>query len=102
MNKEDLNGQVQQVLIEFESLGEIRPSSGWDQNLMNKLNTARHYTGAGSAFPRYTLLVAFIILINVGLFLKFVIHDLRQPSFRSEQLKSISTEFLINPTSETR
>jgi hypothetical protein len=102
MNREDLTGQVQQVLTEYESLGEIRPSAGWDQDLMNKLDSSRPSPGSVSVFPRYAVLVAFILMINLGLFLKFVIHDIRQPSLRSEQLKSISTEFLINPISETR
>lgn len=85
--------------MEFESMEEILPSSGWDQSLMARIAATK--TPAGSNIPpvKPALVLLFIILINVGAILTMISSTSRQSFSRSNELKMISKEFLINPTS---
>ena len=99
MKQQEINSRIQQTLHEFESLEIIQPSSDFNQLLMNKLASKsitpeKSYETAKSAVALF-----FIIIINIGIILSFITKDNGQSLLRGNELRAVSKEFLINPTS---
>ena len=98
MKESKLNNRVSEILKEFEGLEDIRLSSGWRQSLDRKLSSSKpgseqSYTGA-----KFSVLITFFVLINVGFVAKMLIGDYLPSHHRGAELKMISKDLLFNPT----
>ena len=98
MNKSAIDNKVLQKLKEFETIESIEPSADWNQSLLDKIE---HVNPSSSGFSsaKYTIVILFIILINIGFFLSTMFNNSQKVICRNNDLQVISKELLINPTS---
>jgi hypothetical protein len=99
MNESELNSKVFQKIKEFESIEDIFPSSEWNQELMRKLDSSSQFSSKTFPVAKYTFLIIFFILINVGFIITMMNKNTQSSNDRSQELQEISKEFLINPNS---
>lgn len=98
MKERDIDTRIMQTLKVFESLEDIQASPGFNQLLNdriagNRMAPETNYQTASSA-----VVLLFVILINIGIILTFSNISSRSLQ-RGNELRAISKEFLINPTS---
>lgn len=86
-------------LQEFESLEAITPSGEWTRSLMGRLSDSGVSRKPDFESSRVALVLILFILANVGILLTFITDGSRQSTQRETELRAISNEFLINPTS---
>jgi hypothetical protein len=98
MKETEFTDQVRLKLHEFETIDEIQPSSDWNQSLMNKLNSASSSV-PGMNVSGFTVLVLFIVFVNIGSMINTIIRTTDQTQQRDQDLKTVVREFLINPDS---
>jgi hypothetical protein len=99
MKESALSNKVLQKLKEFETIENLQPSADWTQSLMNKLDSAKPYPTSGFSATKFTVVLLFIILVNIGFILNAMIRDSHQSLYRDKELLVISNELLINPIS---
>ncbi len=99
MKKADLDNNAQRSLREFESLEDIQPSSEWTSSMMNRIAHSERPSKQGFNASGVALVLIFFILANIGVILTLISDGTRQSSARTSDLRAISREFLINPTS---
>ena len=100
MKKSELNINVQHALKEFESLENIQASEEWNDSLMARISSAKPYSNSRSYNTKFIVLILIIVLANVGLVLSTMKHGSKhQLISKNNDLKIISKELLINPTS---
>jgi hypothetical protein len=99
MNRSASEDKIKQMLHEFGEIQNIHASPGWNESLMNRLDSVKPATSSGSSSTGYGLLILLVILINLGFIFNTVINKPRQNLYKEFEMKSISEEFLINPVS---
>ena len=99
MEQSELHKKAMQTLKEFESLEDIQPSAAWNHSLMKRLESSRVHPASGTPVPKVAWVLLIFILANVGLILSMISGSNRQSFDRGKELRAISSEFLINPTS---
>ena len=99
MKESELNNKVQQALDEFETIGNIQPSSGWELSLMEKVSSTGYRPSSTFSKTKLVIVVMFFALINVGFFVSVMLHKSTQDLSTNRELQLISKELLINPTS---
>lgn len=99
MTDPDMNDLVLKKLNEFESLESIRPSAGWNESLVKKLDSARAHSISAHSFSGFTFAVILAVLINLGFILNSIIHNSDKSLYKDKEFQVISEELLINPIS---
>ncbi len=94
-----MNDLVLQKLKEYESLESIKPSAGWNESLMKKLDSARAHSISSHSFSGLTIAVILAVLINLGFILNSIIHTSNKSLYKDKEFQVISEELLINPIS---
>jgi len=97
MNSSKIDYKVSESLRMFENPGIIQPSDGWHDSVMQRFSA----THPNSAAPkiRFLVITFMIILINIGFFYNALVNNTDRKVSRYSDLKVISKEFMINPTS---
>jgi hypothetical protein len=93
-----LNNKAQQSLRDFESLEDIQPSPEWTRSMLDRLGNSVRQPKKSYPVAGIALVMIFFILANIG-FVLSVISDGTKSFNRENDLRAISKEFLINPTS---
>ena len=99
MKEAEKNNCVLQSLKEFETLEDIQPSSEWTRSMMTRLSQSGRPAKTSYQVSGATLVLIFFVLANIGVILTLISDGSRQSSTRTSDLRAISREFLINPTS---
>lgn len=99
MKESELHNQVSQKVREYETLADIEPSLNWDQSLMDRISNTSMSSSPGFSPMKSAAVLVLVVLVNVGIILTFLNNDNTRTLKRGNDLKKISTEFLINPTS---
>jgi hypothetical protein len=99
MKESELYNQVSQKVREFETLADIEPSYDWNQSLMDRISNTTIAPSSGFSPMKSAAVLVLVVLVNVGIILTFLNNDNTRTLRRGNDLKKISTEFLINPTS---
>ena len=98
MKESELHSKVSENLDRFDSMEDITPSDDWNRLLMSRIASETPRTGRTQPTWPVLVMLAFIV-INLGVILAFIGSDGSRSSSRSSDLKAVSSEFLINPTS---
>lgn len=101
MNANDLNQQVLKTLEAYETLAPIEPSGGWQDHVLAGIESARMHPERSGKPAGMIFLVLFFVLLNTGYFLTSYFYKSTTSDNREEDLQTISTELLINPSSVT-
>jgi hypothetical protein len=99
MKNNEIDGKVEDALDAFSHLEDITPTGDWNEAVMRRIASA---SGGEKTFyrkPKYVLVLAVIILINLGFYLNIYYDTKQKTDYRRLELKSISGDFLINPAS---
>ena len=99
MQEQELNNRVSQTLQEFESIENIQPSAEWNDSLMQRLSVAKQNSTTTFYLPKYAVVIAFVVMANIGFVFKTMMNDSQQTPSRDKELQVISKELLINPGS---
>ena len=99
MEQSELHNRAIQILKEFESLEDIQPTAAWNHSLMKRLESERVHPASGNPVPKVVWVLLVFILANVGIIFSMISDSSRQSLDRGKELRAISSEFLINPTS---
>jgi hypothetical protein len=97
MKESELSEGVNQILNEFGAIPDIQPSEEWRLSLMNRLGSSRTSSISNPSLSRYSIMVLFIILVNLGFILNTVMRNSSKAQFRDMELNAVSHELLINP-----
>lgn len=97
MEQTEINNQVSQKLMEFESLGLILPSEDWNKSLTERLSSVRPGFSSIVSSAKFAIAVLLISIINVGFILTVLFNDSQQDTRHNTELQIISNELLINP-----
>jgi hypothetical protein len=86
---------VNKIIEEFESIGNISPSENWDFNFHNKLDSAR--MNKNSAVATFNIMMLILVFVNIG----FIINTFRAQNTKTIEEKgfnyqTISDELLIS------
>ena len=99
MKTEDLQNRLNQTLQAYEKMEDIQVSLDWNTSLIERLKSkTQHKTGL-SGSGKFTLVVVFFILLNLGFLLNVMIPSNKVLDSRNGDLKLISEELLINTIS---
>ncbi len=99
MKEAELNNKMRQSIHQFESLEDIQTSPEWTRTMMNRFAQAERPAKPGFSASSIALVLIFFVLANIGVILTLISDSNRRTSSRSSDLRTISNEFLINPTS---
>ena len=99
MNTPETHEKIRQVMNEFEFMDDLHPSAGWQDSLMDRLNLTRPVESDRIHKVIYTTAFLLLLLANAGSFITMISTRDTQDDGREKSLKTISREFLINPTS---
>jgi len=97
MKVSEVNNRVLQTLTAFEKLDNIEYSPEWNRSLMDKIDTAKHQSTSGFPKMSFTVIMLFVLLINVGFIIKTVLKTSQKSSSHKSELQLISKEILVNP-----
>ncbi|MCX6146764.1 MAG: hypothetical protein NTW25_05875 [Candidatus Kapabacteria bacterium] len=97
MKETDLDVQVQKKLIEFEENVEIHFSTNWNFNLMNSIVNKHSNFKRKSPTSNLTFVLIFVVLFNVGFFLKVSNRNENKYDSKNQVYIVILKEFLITP-----
>ena len=99
MEDSTLENKVSKMLLDFESMDDIQPSTGWNQSLMNRLDRSKPVTKSSFATPGLTVAVLLFILINLFFIVDAMVIQSSGKQMREQELLVISKEILVNPSS---
>jgi hypothetical protein len=99
MSNQELNKEISQKIMEFESLEDVSFPSEWKKTLMHKLDNCDNNSFLKFSTVKLGFFVIFILLINIGLLLNSMLGHKQNISHRNYNLEIISKELLINPVS---
>jgi hypothetical protein len=99
MKESEINSRIEETLGAFDALGEIKTSPEWNRLLMARLATPGRTAFKEVVTSRFAVMLAIILLINIGVLLNIIIGPKHNTAYRNLELKSISQDFLINPIS---
>lgn len=93
--------RAKRLLTEFENMGNILSSDGWEQALLSKMKTTRPVYANTYGGVKPVVFVACLLLINMLLFLRLAQPDENQVNKRHDALRSISNELLIKSSASS-
>jgi hypothetical protein len=99
MRESVVSEKADQRLREFETIGNIQPSQGWDEALMKRIESAKPGSAISLSFSGLVIPIILVVLLNIGFILNFAIKNSQQTSFKNQEFTVISEELLINPVS---
>jgi len=100
MKESDFHNQISETLAGFDTLEYIEPSQAWEQTLMKRVSAKKSSSTSLLLKNKYVLVILFVALVNVGFILSTMLSsNSKQTVQRSNDLRTISKEFLINPSS---
>jgi hypothetical protein len=100
MNQAELNKKADQLLSEFETLGNIEASTEWNDALMAKITNTPRNTSSQKGNGKYMMLVLCFILTNLGFTFTYIHKNNSSSDVRQAQLALISQELLITPNAK--
>jgi hypothetical protein len=99
MKESKENNDLLKTIEVFDNIAVLHPSEEWNQSLMTRLVSVKPYATPVSMTTKISVLVVFIVLLNVGFILNAFISNSHRRVQRNNDLKVISKELLINPVS---
>jgi hypothetical protein len=99
MKESKENNDLLKTIEVFDNIGVLHPSEEWNHSLMVRLATAKQNAAPVSQTTKISVLVLFIVLLNVGFILNAFMSNSHRRVHRNNDLKVISKELLINPVS---
>jgi hypothetical protein len=97
MKEAELNSKVSQKLADFEMVGNIMPSSEWNELLMKRISVADSGSRSNHSVTKYTIVMIFIVLVNLGFIVNSLARNTQRSSDRTSDLNTISKEMMVNP-----
>ena len=97
MKGSEVNNRVLQTLSAFEELDNIESSAEWNRSLLDKIDTVKPQSTLGFPKMSFTMVMLFILLINVGFILNTVLNTSQKSTSHKSELQLISKEILVNP-----
>jgi hypothetical protein len=91
------NNKVMLALLAFESIKSIRPDDGWNQSLIERLQSTAPHSSRKRMTP-YALLILVVTLLNIGLVLRIITNDSQISIGRNARLEVITNELLVHET----
>lgn len=95
MKESEVNNQISQRLMEFESMDVIHPTADWSNSLMERLYSVKPNYSPIISSVKFTIAVLLIFIINIGFVLISIFNDSQQSTLRDKELQIISKELLI-------
>ena len=99
MKGSEISDKTMQTLREFDMLDTIQPTEGWSESVMKRLATTTKGKRHGASVPGVAWVLLVFILANMGLLFTALGVNSRHSGGRSSDLRTLSGEFLVNPTS---
>lgn len=102
MKESEVKYKVSETLHAFETIEPMEVSAAWELSLLDKIAKGKAHSPSMLRQNKFVVMLFFVVLINIGVIVGSMISGDKQPSQRNSDLKVISSEFLINPTSINR
>ncbi|MCX6230434.1 MAG: hypothetical protein NTZ33_02710 [Bacteroidetes bacterium] len=86
------------LIKQFDSIGSIEPSAGWNEKLFHRLEHCNNYSNTFSSNKLIMITIIILLTINVFSFTNGFSH-FRKQSKEKDKMKTIAREFLIQTSS---